>query len=125
MRPALLITIVAVAALLLAMSADARPVRTDCSRRTCSYTFPPATTAAMKRAADRAGWLAGPAADIICVRLPHRPAALACAAALKITYEHARKRLNQAYAQGGCFTITASPVRFSVTPLGSRSCVSG
>ncbi|MFC4531686.1 hypothetical protein [Sphaerisporangium dianthi] len=125
MRASLFITTVASAALFAALagaapaqSATPSAVRARCSELSCTFTFSPATTSKMRRAADRAGWLSGPAADIICARIPNRLVALGCTVALILPYNNARKRLTQADARGGCFAVKAElgytlPIRFA------------
>ncbi|WP_440066749.1 hypothetical protein [Streptosporangium sp. OZ121] len=98
-----------------------------CSGTSCSFSFSPATTAAMKKAADRAGWLAGPTADIICLRIPNRLVRFACSAALLFPYNKAKKRLTEAYAEGGCFVVKAElgftvPIRFTTASAGDPYC---
>ncbi|MBO3752212.1 hypothetical protein J5X84_39665 [Streptosporangiaceae bacterium NEAU-GS5] len=130
MRAALLAAALAGTTLLAATPAQAASAATahaTCSGLSCSFYFAPATTAAMKRAADRTDWLSGPTADIICSRIPSRLIGLACAAALLYPYNRARKRLTEAYAEGGCFVIKAElgltlPVRFAAVPAGSPHC---
>ncbi|GAA4203455.1 hypothetical protein GCM10022252_61120 [Streptosporangium oxazolinicum] len=81
----------------------------------------------MKKAADRAGWLAGPTADIICLRIPNRVVGLACSAALLFPYNKAKKRLIEAHAKGGCFVVKAQlgftvPIRFTTASAGDPYC---
>ncbi|MGW4637548.1 hypothetical protein ACWEN6_03420 [Sphaerisporangium sp. NPDC004334] len=134
MRASLFTTTAASAALLTALvaatpaqAATASAVRARCSGLSCTFSFSPATTATMKRAADRAGWLSGPAADIICARIPNRLVALGCAVALVLPYNNARKRLTEAYAKNGCFAVKAElgytlPIRFAALSPGHPYC---
>ncbi|MFF3442388.1 hypothetical protein [Streptosporangium sp. NPDC002721] len=76
--------------------------RVTCAGLSCTFYFSTRTTAAMKRAAGRSDWLAGPTSDIICLRIPNRFVALACAGALLLPYDKAKSRLSEASAMGGC-----------------------
>ncbi|MET8157054.1 hypothetical protein ABZT47_11815 [Sphaerisporangium sp. NPDC005289] len=110
-----------------AHAATTSAVRARCSGLSCTFSFSPATTATMKRAADRADWLSGPAADIICARIPNRLVALGCAVALVLPYNNARKRLTEAYAKNGCFAVKAElghtlPIRFAALSPGHPYC---
>lgn len=110
-----------------ATTASAAARWSGCTVSSCSFYFTSTTTAAMKRAADRADWLSGPTTDIICARVPNRLVALGCSIALLYPYNRARNRLNEAYALGGCFGVKAQlgftvPVRFVAVPPGSSFC---
>ncbi|MBO4269812.1 hypothetical protein [Microbispora triticiradicis] len=110
-----------------ATAASAPALWRGCTASSCSFYFTSTTTAAMKRAADRADWLSGPTTDIICARVPNRLVALGCSIALLYPYNRARNRLNEAYALGGCFGVKAqlgftAPVRFVAVPPGSSFC---
>nr|WP_062330401.1 hypothetical protein [Herbidospora sakaeratensis] len=108
-------------------SASSAHQRASCADLSCTFYFSTRTTAAMKRAADRSDWLAGPTSNIICMRIPNKLVAVACAGALLLPYNKARSRLSEAAAMGGCFVVKAQlgfvfPVRFAAVSTDNPQC---
>ncbi|GAA3084138.1 hypothetical protein [Streptosporangium carneum] len=96
-------------------------VRRVCGGGACAFYFSSATTQTISTYLDKHGWVVEIAAQIICVRVPNRAIAAACAVATLYPYARALPHLKDASEQGGCFVVRATvlppSVRFtSVSP---------
>jgi hypothetical protein len=81
--------------------------RLRCSGVVCRYYFTRATTASITAKLDSREWTTQAAAQLVCVRIPHKGIAAVCMLSFAFLYDGARIHLRDAYALDGCLVFQA------------------
>ncbi|MFC6086094.1 hypothetical protein [Sphaerisporangium aureirubrum] len=98
-----------------------------CSGTTCHYYFSRARTAWIKTRLDAREWTTQAAAQLICLRVPHKIIAVVCVLGFSHLYDKARAHLDDAYDRHGCLVLRArlslrKSITFSSVPPAHARC---